>query len=86
MTTIDLTLIFKLFKEKGYHYCDTTTNPVNNNLFLDFSTGYNGRGKWAELRLGDKENDNDIEYFLSPERIAKTGISNDELIEIIKKL
>jgi hypothetical protein len=84
MTTIDLTLIFKLIKEKGYHHGDSRTNSVNDNLFLDFSTGYNGRGNWIELRLGDE--DNDIEYYIPSDRVKKAHISNEELIEILKKL
>jgi hypothetical protein len=83
MSKISLNQIHRLFKEKGFHYSSSQTNSVNNNLFIDFSTGRDGRGNYVEMRLGDDYND--IEYWFPSGNIKHTNITNKELINFIKK-
>lgn len=76
---IDLIRIHSIMRDKGYHYFDGKTNNINDNLYLDFSTGHNGRGDWVEIKIGISH---DIRY--------KNGefknISQGELFEILNTL
>jgi len=43
--------IHSIMGKKGYRYFDGVTNDRDNGLFIDFSTGHNGRGDAVELEI-----------------------------------
>ena len=82
---MDLNALFSIISQKGYHHFDGRTNSTNDNLYLDFSTGYNGRGNFITLRLNS--DDNDIDYRTDNiERTSLKNISDSELFTILKDL
>lgn len=58
---MELNELFKIMKEKGYHYFSGNSNSTSNCFGLDFSTGYNGRGKAVFFVI--KEATCDLEIF-----------------------
>ena len=70
--------------EKGYTYVNNSNVRADTqDIWLSFSTGYNGRGDWFEVRMGLK--DNDIEYRSEDgELINKEGITSDEVFKHIR--
>ena len=41
---------FKKAFEEGYRYGDITMNSYGE-IFIEFTTGYNGRGKYKEIKI-----------------------------------
>ena len=81
MNTINLNLIHQLLKYKQFYYSMSVANTVDNNLYIDFSTGPHTRGGLIELRLGDT--DNDIRYSSGDKTDEKKNMSHEELIKYI---
>jgi len=83
---MDLKVLHSIMSRKGYHYFDGKTNSVNDNLYMEFSTGYNGRGDWVEIKIGSElhnirykdKNKNSINEF--------KDVVDNELFKILEKL
>ena len=54
---MDLKVLYALMRERGFHYSDCRTYPDMDDMYFDFSTGFNGRGNIIEIRLSDTNND-----------------------------
>ena len=72
---MDLTKLYKLLKSKGYHYFEGNSDSNTDDIYIYFSTGFHGRGKGYEIRIGKFDNDLD----------SNKNISSDTLINLIKQ-
>jgi hypothetical protein len=82
---MNLAALFSITSDKGLIYISGTNTQGNSSLHLEFSSGYNGRGSWIELRIGDVMHD--IEYCMTGgKRIKYTDITEQKLFQILRKL
>jgi len=73
---MDLKALHSTMSKMCYHYMKGNTNNRDNNLYISFSTLYNGRGDTIEFRIG--EIDNDINEH--------KNISDKEVFSILKSI
>jgi hypothetical protein len=70
--------------KNGYHYGSFNTNSRDNTLFIDFSTGHNGRGDWFEFDI--YPNSTTLRYRNKDGKITETtGLSDSEFLKLIEK-
>jgi len=82
---MNLAALFSITSDKGFTYISGTNSQGNSSLYLEFSSGYNGRGDWLEIRIGNLTHD--LEYCISNENRTKhLDMSEQELFEILNKL
>lgn len=77
---MDLKGLVSIMSKKGYHYIDGRTNSVNDNVYLDFSTGYNGRGDWVEIKIGSTLHD------IRDKNNEFKDVADNELFKILNKI
>jgi hypothetical protein len=80
---MDLKALHSMMSRKNFHYFEGQTNN-DNNLYLSFSTGYNGRGNFVDIRIGDIDTDyitvNQLAHEYLNEEIAE-GTSNNIIVD-----
>ena len=54
---MDLKSLHSLMTRKNFCYFEGNTNNISDNLFIRFSSGYNGRGNTIDFRIGETNND-----------------------------
>lgn len=80
---MNLKHLHQIMSEKGYHYFDGKTNSTDDNIYLDFSTGHNGRGDWFEITIGP-EHHNIMYRDKDGELVEHKNINDNEIFKIIK--
>lgn len=81
---MDLNKLYQIMREKGYHYCMTFTNGLNNNISLSFSTGFNGRGNSIEVTIGEQINQL-LSYIDKSKQLLK-DVSDDDIFSFLKEI
>ena len=81
---MDLKALHSIMSRKKYHYFEGKTNDRENNLYLSFSTLYNGRGNSIDIRIGDT--DNDINCLVNNNRTENKQITDNDIFLILKEL
>lgn len=83
---MDLKYLFTFLSEKGFNYFDGQIN--NEKLFLNFSTGYNGRGNAVELVINNNDNSN-VKIYLNGvdpyPLVEKENIEDNEVLRLLKE-
>lgn len=51
---MELNEVFEIAKTKGYYYFDGNNDSQSSNLYINFSSGINGRGKSFDLKITEK--------------------------------
>ena len=80
---MDLIALHSIMSRKKYYYFSGSTNTIDNEIYIDFSTGHNGRGNSIDLRIGQKNHDIIINTDLG--QISLVNLNDSELIQIIEK-
>lgn len=80
---MDLKALHSMMGRKKFHYFDGKTNDKENNLYLSFSTGHNGRGNSVDIRIGDI--DNDISCYINMVNIELKNVGDNEIFSLIEK-
>lgn len=74
-----------MMHRKGFHHFDGLTNSRSESLWIMFSTLYDGKGDWVELRLSQE--DNDIKYQIGYHDVIEfKKLPFNELVKIIQKI
>ena len=81
---MDLTVLHSLMSKKKYYYFEGSTNSSHNNLYLSFSTGYNGRGDAIDIRIGVE--DNDVKSWSGNIITESSNINDNELLLFIENI
>lgn len=80
---MDLKALHSMMGRKKFHYFHGKTNGKENNLYLSFSTGHNGRGNSIDIRIGDI--DNDISCYINMVNIELKNVGDNEIFSLIEK-
>lgn len=80
---MDLKALHSMMGRKKFHYFHGKTNDKENNLYLSFSTGHNGRGNSIDIRIGDI--DNDISCYINMVNIELKNVGDNEIFSLIEK-
>lgn len=81
---MDLNALHSMMSRKKFHYFEGKTNDRENNLYLSFSIGYNGRGNSVDIRIGDI--DNDINCCINTTNIELKNVGDNEIFSLIETL
>lgn len=79
---MDLKALHSMMSRKNFHYFEGKTNDRENNLYLSFSTGHNGRGNSIDIRIGDI--DNDINCYIDTTNIELKNVGDNEIFSLIE--
>lgn len=80
---INLTALHSFMNKKKFYYFEGNTNDRDSNLYISFSTLYDGKGNYIEFRLGD--NDNDLSSDINYNKIELKNISDNDVFLFIEK-
>lgn len=73
---MNLASLHSLMNKKGYYYFEGHTNSNDNDLYISFSTLRNCRGDFVKIRIGEFDNDVEIEIQMSSPKPCKEFILN----------
>lgn len=82
---MDFFLLFQKMNEKGYYYFEGNLPTGTEDVYLNFSTLYNGRGNIIDMRLNN-HNKNDISIVGKKGSISMKHVSFDSILNIINAL
>ena len=79
---MDLKMLHSIMNRKKFYHFEGKTNDGENNLYISFSIGHNGRGDYVNIRIGDI--DNDIDCKINTTDINLKNVDDNTVFRLIE--